>query len=134
MKIDSAKFKTIIHKLTEVSESSVMLQRHACALVLGGKIISTGINSFNRCSKHAEIDAIDKILNKKHLNRCFLIVIRVKNDGSVQQSKPCSECVKQIQKYNIKRVCYSTDDGFQMEKGVDLITQHKSLYFRLNEH
>ena len=135
MKIEGKKFNSLIHTLTEISSQSVMLHRHACALVMGGKIVATGVNTFVRKPIHAEMNAIERFLkvNHKACNRCFLIVIRVSNDGSVHESKPCLECVRQIHRHNIKKVCYSSNDGFKVVKGSQLENNHKTLYYYLKD-
>lgn len=134
MKINSIKFNSIISILKETSETSTMLHRHACALVLGGKIVSLGINTYERDTKHAEMNAIEDFFVKnkgKCIHRCILIVIRLGRNGEVHPSKPCSSCVNMIKRYNIKRVFYSTNGDFEFEKGSVIQNEHITLSRKL---
>lgn len=134
MKINSTKFNNIVNLLRDLSETSDMLHRHACALVLGGKIVAMGINTYVRNSKHAEINAIENFIKRekeKLLKRCILIVIRLGRDGEVQSSKPCSTCVPIIKQYGIKRVFYSVQRGFEFEKGDNIQSTHLTLSKKL---
>lgn len=136
MKINSSKFNSIIETLKKTSETSLMLHRHACALVLGGKIVSIGINTYERDTKHAEMNAIRDFFlrnTKGKINRCILIVIRLGRNGEVHPSKPCSSCVNMIKRYNIKRVFYSTYSGFEFEKGCDIQNSHITLFNKLTQ-
>jgi deoxycytidylate deaminase len=134
MKINSSKFNSIVDVLKEASIASQILHRHACALVMGGKIMSIGINTYERDSKHAEKNAIENFLRseKGRLNRCILIVIRLGKSGEVQSSKPCCDCVNMIKRHNIKRIFYSTYNGFEFQKGSEIENDHIPLSKRLS--
>ena len=129
MKINSAKFNRIIDLLFKTAETSLMLQRHACAIVLGGKIVSIQENKFDKFTKHSEISAINHTKSVK-LNRCVLIVIRVNRIGDVVSSKPCNDCIKYIKQCGIKRIYYSSDTGFEYTNSTDLENEHKTFYHR----
>ena len=132
MKINSIKFNSIIQVLKSLSEKSTMRFRHACVILSGGKIISSGINTFDGEPIHAEMDAIRKIDRSIQLNKCILIVIRFNRSGDIYPSKPCSECVKQIQHRCFKRVYYSTTDGgFEIERSYDLYNNFQTYYYRM---
>ena len=132
MKVESVKFGRVVSILAAVAELSLILQRHACALIKGGKILSISENKFGKSTKHSEMIVIENFLSnrKTKLNKCILIVIRINNKGEIRSSKPCDECIKYIKKYGIKKIIYSNDSGFQ-EEGIDNIkNNHRTYYYR----
>jgi deoxycytidylate deaminase len=134
MKINSTKFNKIIEILKETAEKSTMYHRHACALLSGGKILSKCVNTQNKLSKHAEMNVIDDCVSRGISTKSFLIVLRISRTGTVHDSKPCSECLKYMKKYGVKRICYSNNDGhFIIEKTYEIITNYKTLYYRILE-
>lgn len=63
---------------------------------------------------HAEIDAISKILGKRHLTgREKLVIIRLRRDGSTGLAKPCQDCQQILEALNFKDVWYSTSTGWE---------------------
>ena len=139
MKINGNKFKNVVQALKDLAEQSKMLQRHACALISGGKIMSKCVNTETRFSKHAEMNVIDDciskgIMTKGNINKkCILIVLRIsRRTGDITNSKPCCICLEYIKKHGVKKVCYSTQLGdFMIEKPCDVLTSHKTIYYRV---
>lgn len=107
--------------------------RHAAAVMKkGGKIYGMGINvaktdpmqqrfceTEGKAFIHAEMLAIKRAivhLKKTDLSACTLIVVRSKyntdKEDVLGMSKPCEACAAAIKKYGIKKVIYSTDDGY----------------------
>jgi tRNA(Arg) A34 adenosine deaminase TadA len=125
----------IIDLLTKVAETSREHQKLACAIVHKKRILAFGINSdktdpfqsnfsdrAERIYKHAEIDAIKRAHNKfgkEILKHCTLYVVRIKRPyvRSKQwiwgMARPCSGCMKAIEEYNIRKVIYTTDSGYE---------------------
>lgn len=138
MHLNGLKLANIIRVLSNYSDKSLMLHRHVCALILGGKIISIGINkdyNFKNSPLHAEINAFNNFKRNntrlKILPRCTMIVLRVRNDGSLAYSKPCEKCINTIKQYNVKKIIYSCVNGTLKEETSNEITNHyKTLYFR----
>ncbi len=65
-------------------------------------------------SKHAEIDAYNKIRNYKNMpKKIDIFVIRLTKLGILAESRPCYHCLDFLEKsgLNIKYVYYSTSDG-----------------------
>ena len=65
-------------------------------------------------SKHAEMDAIDKIKNKKDLpKKVDMLVIRLTKQNKLSESRPCYHCLLCMEKskLNIRFVYYSTKEG-----------------------
>jgi tRNA(Arg) A34 adenosine deaminase TadA len=105
----------------------------AAAVVLKGKIISTGRNQYkthpiateygknsDAIFLHAETHAIVNSLNhldKADLSRATLYIYRVKrphghlNNWVSGLAKPCIGCMRAIVEYDFKRVVYTTDNA-----------------------
>jgi deoxycytidylate deaminase len=73
----SIKKIALLHYAMNLAMSSSMRCRHACILVINGKIISEGVNHYRGCLNnkcvpfvHAEISALWKLLRKD--KQCFL--------------------------------------------------------------
>lgn len=108
------------------------LPTHYAAIVLSGKILSIGECGLKGNSKickdvvtrHAEMDAISKIKDKKKLKKASLWSIRYKKINGeyvLGNAKPCIHCKKLAMKYGIKHVFYTNDNGIiQKENIVDL--------------
>ena len=80
--------------------------------------VALGINTNRRFrsmpSKHAEIDAIEKIRRWKNLpSEIDLFVIRLTRGGQLTESRPCMHCVMMMvaSRLNIRNIYYSTTGG-----------------------
>lgn len=65
-------------------------------------------------SRHAEMDALNKVKSLKNMPRCVdILVIRYTKSGVLSESRPCFHCIKSLQKskINIRYVYYSTRFG-----------------------
>ena len=86
-------------------------------VVRKNKIVGKGFNIV--CSNgndrytgiHAEISAINHTTARLRQN-ATVIVARVSNTGKLGMSKPCESCETILRKLGIKRVWYSTADGW----------------------
>ncbi len=70
-------------------------------------------------SKHAEMDAINKIKTKKNLpKKMDMFVIRITKTGLLSESRPCLHCLKALEKSKLKirYIFYSKKQGFIREK------------------
>lgn len=104
-----------------IAKNSNMFQKHGAVIVYKKTIIGTGYNSYtynckNTFSIHAEIIAINnavKNCNKEILCDSKLYIVRIapetKSDHLLKYSKPCLNCQKYINKFNIKKIYYSTN-------------------------
>lgn len=112
---------------SKIARNSNMFQKHGAVIVYKKNIISTGFNSYNFNSKnnfsiHAEIVAINNAIKNKYkkvLNECKLYIVRIApecydctNSNLLKYSKPCLNCQKYINKFNIDKVYYSTNYEF----------------------
>lgn len=105
----------IFDKAINLAKKSTMLQKHGAVIVSkNGEIIGQGFNHMNnflshQWSCHAEIAALLNIKNKRDkLLDSTLVVVRLGSDGLPKLSKPCANCRKEINKFGIRRVFYST--------------------------
>lgn len=96
-------------------------------IVKKGKLISAGANSDKshpvqkrydsergfktHHSCHAEVRAI---LNSKVnvLTGCSIYVYRETKNGTLGKARPCAACIKMLRDYDIKRIFYTTEEGF----------------------
>lgn len=104
-----------------IAKNSNMFQKHGSVIVYKKTIIATGYNSYSYNSKknysiHAEIIAINNAIkncNKEILSESKLYIVRIapetKSDNMLKYSKPCLNCQKYINKFNIKKIFYSTN-------------------------
>lgn len=89
---------------------------------------------------HAEIDALRKIKNtSKRTKRVNIAVFRINKSGDFCNSKPCSNCIKRMEKLqeykNVKidKIYYSITKIEMLKislNGIKDLPQHKSLAFR----
>lgn len=106
--------------------------RHAAAVVFRKEIVSLGVNELKThpfqakyapnekaVFVHAENQAIMramKELSLDDLQKSLLYVVRIKRDPSHKwvfgMSKPCSGCERCIRSFGLKRVIYTTEDGY----------------------
>ncbi len=108
----------------QLAEHSTYKHRHGAILIKHGRVIGKGINSIRhhkyakfyqyKCSCHAETAAI---LNcRGDWNRSILFVARINSSGVGRNSMPCSSCRALLIDLGIKKVVYTTNDGFKEEK------------------
>lgn len=106
---------------SNIAKSSNMFQKHGAVIVYKKTIIGTGYNSYSYSNKmnfsmHAEIVAINNVIknyNKDILKESKLYIVRIapesKSKYVLKYSKPCLNCQKYINKFNIKKIFYSTN-------------------------
>lgn len=93
----------------------------------------------NKCkfikSTHAEIDALNKFINKidqsDKKKRYDLLVLRLSKTGKLGESRPCYHCLEKLEKSNINihNVYYSTKDGaIEKEKFNTMKESAKTIY------
>tara|TARA_B000000477_G_scaffold52176_2_gene43889 strand:+ start:58545 stop:59078 length:534 start_codon:yes stop_codon:yes gene_type:complete len=104
-----------------IAKNSNMFQKHGAVIVYKKTIIATGYNSYSYNSRtnfsiHAEIIAINNAIknsNKELLSDSKLYIVRIapesKSKYMLKYSKPCLNCQKYINKFNIKKIFYSTN-------------------------
>ena len=134
----SKKHKEYIDTAVHIAQRSCMRCKHGAIIVKNGSVVACGHNYSsqhciyrNKYSLHAEVNAIydfftkNKIplRNKKKILRdAFMIVIRIEKDGSLRNSKPCSECARVICRYNIGTILYSVSEFCNFKDELDIET------------
>lgn len=105
-----------------------------CVVVNGHRIISSGHNSATKthalqtkidkeyfscdCAGylHAETDALISLINSGiNLSRATVYVYRSMRNGEMGMARPCPRCMGLIKKLGIKKINYSTPEGFAEE-------------------
>ena len=111
------------------SHSAVLFNKKEAYLGFNHK--RTCIRRKTNPSTHAEIDVF-KHLNKKlklqkSLKKFSILVIRVNNSGNICYSKPCANCIRELQQYQIKNIYYSDHNGnIKREKTKNIQNLHVS--------
>lgn len=93
------------------------------AIFKQGKLLSHACNTSkshpkmirfgNYVTSHAEFNAVSKIKNKDILKGTTIVVYREDKNGEIAMSKPCEMCGPMLKSYGIKKVIYTTRDGFE---------------------
>lgn len=110
---------SIIRQAIKIAGTSRHKQRVGAVIAKGPRIISAGINSYKTHPKstspykttHAEFSAI--LRANKELTGATLYVVRLLATGELGMAKPCPDCQRFIEKMNLKKIIYSTEDGFR---------------------
>ena len=129
------KDKTYFNAARAVSEMSDFEKHHiGCVVVYGHRIISSGCNIMKthplqkELNKerfdgdtnhflHAETSALLPLINRKDINwkDVQVYIYREWKDGTKDNSKPCPGCRKLIKSLGIKKINYTTDNGYIQE-------------------
>ena len=119
-----------------VSElSDYPIHKIGCVVVKGHRIVSSGHNHKSKCCAlqakldtekykvqcpgkyHAEIMALLPLMKAKvDLKGCSIYVYREHKDGTLAMARPCSSCEKVIRQCGIKKIFYSIENGYAVEK------------------
>lgn len=62
---------------------------------------------------HAEISAVLKVRHHALLSKCTLVVYREDRHGNPAMAMPCSVCHQILKELGIKKVTYSTPEGWK---------------------
>lgn len=119
-----------------VSElSDYPIHKIGCVIIDKHRIISSGCNSKTKCHPlqakldtekygvecpgkcHAEISALLPLMRDKvDLSNASLYVFRQHKDGTLAMARPCSSCQKVIKQLGIRKIFYSIENGYAVEK------------------
>lgn len=119
-----------------MSELSDFNRTHVgCVVAEGNRIISSGFNSMRSHPiqkildkerfdadtphrLHAESMALIPLMSKNNINwkKCSIYVYRKLKNGQLGMCRPCPSCEKLIRSLGIRRVCYTTSNGYVEEK------------------
>ena len=132
----SKRERAYFNSAKSISELSDHRCRLGCIVVDGHRIISSGHNSktkFHRIQSeldnkffpgyenkgpvHAEVSALIPLIKRRmDLSGTTLYVYRESKDGKLAMSRPCPRCMQLIKEQGIKKICYTTNDGYVNER------------------
>ena len=128
------RFSKPLDELKEVAKSSFVHYKHGACLLRGGKVYAIGKNRYFdrryeqrkniKFTVHAEIDTIMRC-PKHELKGMDILIIRVKPDGSLGDSRPCNTCIDKMRRAGIRRAYYSNRDG---GLSCELVSEMELLY------
>jgi len=108
-----------------------------CVLVDKHRIVSSGCNSYTRCSLlqqqldtarfgvsdlhrgpvHAEVSCLLPLIRQKYnMTRSDLYIVRRHKNGSLAISRPCSGCMSLLRANGVRRVFFSIEGGYSCEE------------------
>ena len=114
----------MINIAINVAKESPVLMKHGCVAYKNGRVIASGFNNYrtyskegiisNTCSCHAECCVLHKIISKnlvKKLSKVKFCVVRIGQNDELRESAPCIDCYNLLNKYGVKNLIYSCDNG-----------------------
>jgi deoxycytidylate deaminase len=113
-------------KIERLKSDHPTFKLSAC-IVLKKTILSIGHNYLTKThpmirkydpykTLHAELDAIIKVKNKEQLRGATIYIYREDRQGKKALAKPCPVCQKIIKAFGIKKMEYTTINGWYSEK------------------
>lgn len=119
-----------------VSElSNYPIHKMGCVVVKRHRVVSSGHNHKTKCCAlqakldtekygvqcpgkfHAEIMALLPLMKAKvDLKGSSIFVYRQHKNGTLAMARPCSSCQKVIKELGIKKVFYTIENGYAVEK------------------
>ena len=106
-----------------------------CVVVKGHRVVSSGHNHKHKCHPlqakldtekyevscpgklHAEIMALLPLIRDKvDLKGTAIYIYRQHKNGTLAMARPCSSCQKVIKELGIKKVFYTIENGYAVEK------------------
>lgn len=131
----SRKEKVFFNTAKEIATLSDHHYHLGCVIVDHHRIISSGHNSNSKCHRiqkdldnkffgeesrgpiHAEVAALLPLIKHNiNLSGATLYTYREDRHDHIAMSRPCPRCMSLIRKYGIKKIKYTTTDGFVTEK------------------
>lgn len=79
--------------------------QHAAIVFRGGAVVGFATNTKNL---HAEVRAINKVVNKTNLT---LVSVRVNKEGQLRLAYPCYECLQYMEQHGVRQFWYTTESG-----------------------
>ncbi len=128
-----ARFVQLTKKMAELSNYEQY--RLGATIILNGQVIGRGFNApksdpmqkkYNRNRInipdnsphfiHAELAALKKaLIFKPDLTGAEIYIYHMGSKNQQKMARPCAGCMAAIKKHGIKKIIYSTDDGFAVE-------------------
>lgn len=117
MKARTQRFFELARKLALKSPSYHKL---GCVIAHRNKVLSVGFNDMSKThpkanspfkTLHAEIDAL---IGLQRADGCDAYVYRELKDGTFAMAKSCAACELALRKIGIKRIFYTTNNGWDV--------------------
>ena len=70
------------------------------------------MNRYSNHSLHAEVHALVSVPNNVDLSDANIYIYRQNMNGKLAMCRPCCSCMKMIKDYGIKKIYYTTEDGY----------------------
>ena len=132
----SKRERAYFNSAKSISELSDHRCKLGCVIVDGHRIISSGHNSktkFHRIQSeldnkffpgyenkgpiHAEVSALIPLIKRRmDLSGTTLYTYRENKGGKLAMSRPCPRCMQLIKEQGIKKICYTTNNGYADER------------------
>lgn len=93
----------------------VIVNRHAVISCAFNSMKSHPVSKTHGNTLHAEISALIG-LSYEDTSGGTVYVYRERQDGSLGMARPCPVCMEALKLANIKKVCYSSNEGFVEER------------------
>lgn len=119
--------KSKIHAATKVARISDHKFQIGAIVAQGSRIVSCGVNRYKthpeqlNCytgeyggSIHAELDAVLRCPHNAAVGST-VYVARVSKSGVPLLAKPCASCIKVLSAAGVRRVVFTTDNGYLVE-------------------
>lgn len=92
-----------------IAQKSNHQHKHSSLVIRGGKVLSYG---HNHNSIHAEVNALNDVWNNKLINS-YIINFRINRIGKLKNSHPCIDCITYARTKGIRKIIFSTEEGFK---------------------
>ena len=121
-KVDNiAKNWTIIYK-----GGKILVAKPSCNLGGPTNYICRRTNViYNYATRHSEVQALACIrkLKRRKIDNINIVNVRFTREGKIKNSKCCTLCAKVLQRFGVKDVIYSTEEGYFVKEKIDKIVE-----------
>ena len=121
-KVDNiAKNWTIIYK-----GGKILVAKPSCNLGRPTNYVCRKTNvTYNYITRHSEVQALACIrkLKKRKIDNINIVNVRFSREGEIKNSKCCSLCAKVLNRFGVKNVIYSTEEGNFVKEKIDKIME-----------
>jgi len=120
---------TIIYNSILEANKSPCNSKHSAIITKNSKIIAKGFNNTRtkflgllKCSQHAEMDAITKLISRiikikkkknkdKFIKKCRIYIVRINSNNKFMYSPPCKDCFNIIKNLGFNKIYFTNSNG-----------------------